>query len=379
MELALNVVHVHECGFLGVAPTIIYLPVRQEVTTIDGVGVWAKAASLDYFLQVHHGILPPEILRTITPGAADAWFMALGRYGTMSFVDVAGAAIELAGKGFPMHRYLAQQLRETQDRFEGWSTTAEVLMPGGRLPQVGEMFYQKDLASTLAQIAGVEEASRSRGREGALMAARDFVYKGELAERIASFCQAEGGTLTLDDIAASGARWEPPVTVNYRGLDVYACGPWPQGPVFPQALKTLEGFDLGSMGHNSDDYIHYTHPDPRPVLRRPGALCRRPRFRGRAHGRDALGGLPAAEARTDRPGSRLARDAPAWRPLQLQGYSGWRGGAPVSLGGCCEGWERGGRHRLLRRRGRGGERVFLHSQRGYQKRRIHNTRNGYGT
>ena len=184
--LALNVVHVHECGFLGVAPTIIYLADRGEVITIDGVGVWPKAASLDYFLQVHQGMLPPGILRTITPGVADAWFMALGRYGTMSFGDVVGAAIELAEKGFPMHRYLAQQLRETQDRFEGWPTTAEVLMPGGRLTQVGEMFYQRDLANTLARIAGVEEASRSRGREGALTAARDFVYKGELAERMAS-------------------------------------------------------------------------------------------------------------------------------------------------------------------------------------------------
>ena len=46
------------------------------------------------------------------------------------------------------------------------------------------------------------------------------------------------------------------MTVNYRGLDVYTCEPWGQGPVFPQALSTLQGFDLGSMGHNSDEYIH---------------------------------------------------------------------------------------------------------------------------
>ena len=85
---------------------------------------------------------------------------------------------------------------------------------------------------------------------------RDLVYKGELAEKIVAFCQAEGGLLTMDDLANYYVRCEPPVTVNYRGYDVYATGPWGQGPVFPQALKLLEGFDLRAMGHNSAAYVH---------------------------------------------------------------------------------------------------------------------------
>ena len=36
--LALNVVHVDDCSLLGVAPTVIYLADRKEVTTIDGSG-----------------------------------------------------------------------------------------------------------------------------------------------------------------------------------------------------------------------------------------------------------------------------------------------------------------------------------------------------
>jgi gamma-glutamyltranspeptidase/glutathione hydrolase len=46
------------------------------------------------------------------------------------------------------------------------------------------------------------------------------------------------------------------VTINYKGIDVYTCGPWCQGPTSLQALKILEGFDLKSMGHNSPDYLH---------------------------------------------------------------------------------------------------------------------------
>ena len=254
--LALNVVHAHECNFLGVAPTIMYLAGRREVVTIDGLGVFPKALSLEYLQRHHQGQLPAGILRALTPGAADAWFTALARYGTMAFGDVVAPSIGLADQGFPMYRFLASAVRTAPDTYRRWPGNAAVFLPNGRPPVVGELFYQKDLAATLRQIAAVEEAHRSQGREQALQAARDFVYKGELAEKIVAFCRAEGGLLTLADLAEYRVRCDPPVTVNYRGYDVYATGPWGQGPVFPQALKILEGFDLRSLGHNSAAYIH---------------------------------------------------------------------------------------------------------------------------
>jgi gamma-glutamyltranspeptidase/glutathione hydrolase len=254
--LALNVVHSHECHFLGVAPTIMYLAERREVVTIDGLGVFPKALSVDYLQRHHQGKLPPGLLRALTPGAADAWFTALARYGTLSFGDVVGPAITLAEQGFPMYRFLAAAVRTAPDVYRRWPGNAAVFLPNGRPPAVGELFYQKDLAATLRQLVAVEEAHRSQGREPALQAARDMVYKGELAEKIVAFCQAEGGLLTMADLADYHVRCEPPVTVPYRGYDVYATGPWGQGPVFPQALKLLEGFDLRAMGHNSAAYIH---------------------------------------------------------------------------------------------------------------------------
>jgi gamma-glutamyltranspeptidase len=66
--LALNVVHAHECHFLGVAPTMMYLADRKEVTTIDGLGVWPKAASIEHFQRHHQGQLPSGILRALAPG-----------------------------------------------------------------------------------------------------------------------------------------------------------------------------------------------------------------------------------------------------------------------------------------------------------------------
>ena len=254
--LALNVVHAHECNFLGVAPTIIYLAGRREAVTIDGLGVFPKALSVEYLQRHHQGKLPAGLLRALTPGAADAWFTALARYGTMRFGDVVAPTIELAERGFPMYRYLATAVQTAPETYRRYPGNAAVFLPNGRPPVVGEMFYQKDLAATLRQLVAVEESHRAQGREQALQAARDVVYKGELAEKIVAFCQAEGGLLTMADLADYQVRCDPPVQVKYRGYDVYATGPWGQGPVFPQALKILEGFDLRGMGHNSAAYLH---------------------------------------------------------------------------------------------------------------------------
>lgn len=254
--LALNVLHSHECSFLGVAPMAIYLADRREVVSIDGLGVWPKAMSLEYLQKHHEGKLPPGIMRTLTPGAADAWFTALAKYGTLRFADVAQAAISLSGEGFPMYRYLASAIQSAPKLYASAPGTAAVFLPGGRPPKVGEMFYQKDLAATLRALAAVEASHESGGRVKALQAARDVVYTGDIAKKIAAYCEAEGGLMTMQDLAAYHVRDEPPVSVNYRGYDVYCTGPWTQGPVLPQALKILEGFDLRAMGHNSAAYAH---------------------------------------------------------------------------------------------------------------------------
>lgn len=254
--LALNVLHSHECSFLGVAPMLMYLAERRAIVEIDGLGWWPQAATLDYFQKHHGGKLPPGIYRTLTPGAADAWFTALAQYGTLSFGEVAAAAIRLAADGFPMYRFLASAIQTAPHLYTTAPSTQAVYLPGGRAPAKGEMFYQRDLAASLRRLVEVEAGNRKAGRIAALKAARDFVYQGELAERIIAFCRAAGGLMTMEDLAAFHVRQDAPAHVRYRGYDVYCTGPWGQGPAFPQALKLLEGFDLRAMGHNSAAYAH---------------------------------------------------------------------------------------------------------------------------
>ena len=99
--------------------------------------------------------------------------------------------------------------------------------------------------------------NRHRGRESAIESARDYFYRGEIAERIVKFTQRtkisdvsgqkNSGLLTAGDFHEYQTKVETPVTLNYRGYDVYKCSTWCQGPVFLQQLALLEGYDLSSI------------------------------------------------------------------------------------------------------------------------------------
>ena len=101
-------------------------------------------------------------------------------------------------------------------------------------------------------------AAEGRGdtREEGIQLARDEFYKGSIADAMADFSRQQGGWLTKEDLAEFSVGIEEPVTVNYRGYDVWACGPWCQGPVVPAALNILEGYDLASMEPGSTAVYH---------------------------------------------------------------------------------------------------------------------------
>ena len=115
---------------------------------------------------------------------------------------------------------------------------------------------QKDLARTFRRLADVERANGSRGREAAIRAARDYFYKGDIAEEMARFSRDQGGLLTLDDLKDFSVQVEEPEVGRFRDYSVYTCGAWCQGPVLAETLQMLEDDDLAGLGHNSADYIH---------------------------------------------------------------------------------------------------------------------------
>lgn len=254
--MALGVVHSEMVQFAGVAPIMIYSAETQKVITISGLGWWPKAASLDYFVDECDGTIPKGIRRTVMPAAPDAWIQALDQFGTMSFADVASAAIRYAQDGFSMHHVMHDYLVAHQDTYRSFPSSAPIYLPNDRVPEVGENFVQSDLARSIQFMADEEKAAASKGRSQALQAARDAFYKGDLARMMVEFHAQNDGWLTREDLAEFSSAIEEPVKRDYHGIDVYTCGAWCQGPVLHQMLSLVEGYDLPAMGHNSTAYIH---------------------------------------------------------------------------------------------------------------------------
>jgi gamma-glutamyltranspeptidase/glutathione hydrolase len=255
--IAIGVLQTDKVNFGGVAPQIIYTAKNRKVHCIDGLGVWPKAITPDYFLKKHGGKIPAGVERCVVPAAPDAWLTALSNFGTMSFADVASAAIRFASKGFPMHPLMSQFIGENRESYERWPSSRKVFLPKGRVPQTGEVFVQSELAGTLQFLADEErKVARKKGRKAGLKAARDAFYKGDIAREVTRFIEKEGGPMRFEDFAAYKVSFEPTVRTRYEGIELHACGPWSQGPVLPMALNILKNFDLKAMGHNSADYIH---------------------------------------------------------------------------------------------------------------------------
>jgi gamma-glutamyltranspeptidase/glutathione hydrolase len=254
--ICLGVVHSDIVNFAGVAPIMVYEARRREVTTISGLGVWPKAATLEYFRDRCGGDMPDGLLRTVVPAAPDAWITALERFGTLGFAEVAQPAIELARDGFPLGRFVAGIIRANAEAYRRWPTSAPIYLPGGRVPLAGERVVQADLGRTLTYLADEDRAGRGAGRAAGLAAARDAFYRGDVAAAIVRYHEAEGGLLTREDLAGFRVGIEPPERARLGSREVLTCGFWCQGPAFLQMLQILDGIDLAALGHNSPEYVH---------------------------------------------------------------------------------------------------------------------------
>ena len=140
--------------------------------------------------------------------------------------------------------------------YTAYADNAALFLPGGQPVAVGAAMKQRDLAATLTYMADQERAASAQGRGAGLKAAGDAFYRGDIGRRIAAYHSANGGWLTFDDLARYAVRLEAPVVTSWRGVELYNCGPWCQGPAMAQAIAILGDTDLTSLGHNSPTYVH---------------------------------------------------------------------------------------------------------------------------
>ncbi|HVG79983.1 MAG TPA: gamma-glutamyltransferase [Patescibacteria group bacterium] len=247
----------------GECVALVYDARRGETKALSGQGTAPGLATIEAFRgrkldRIPTGPGSDAHLSFTVPGAVDAYLTLLETLGTKTVSEVLVPAVHYAERGFPMYEYMHRLLAipETRSQFDVYPPGGTaVFYPGGRVPEVGEVFVQPALAGTLRKLMEAD-AQGCDHRQAGIAAARQRFYRGDIAATIGAFSERLGGLLRASDLAGYRARLEPPVQMTFAGREIVAQAAWTQGPVLLQALGMLATLDLRALGHNSARYIH---------------------------------------------------------------------------------------------------------------------------
>ena len=238
------------------AVLLVYDAREKKVFSVNAEGTAPRLATIDWYKKNQGGKIPVNdgLLSGTVPGVVDAWYILLDRWGTKTFAELLQPAIELAENGFPLSDRLARAFEARKLR--KYASSVKLFNLDGPAYQGGQIFKNPDFARTLRKLVEAERQNAGKGRHEALKAARDRFYKGDIAQAMAKFSEENGGLFRYEDFANYTAKVETPVSIDYRGYQIYKNPSSNQGPTELFALNMLEGYDLKAMGLNSPDYIH---------------------------------------------------------------------------------------------------------------------------
>ncbi|SHG72383.1 gamma-glutamyltransferase family protein [Halobaculum gomorrense] len=175
------------------------------------------------------------------PGTARGWEVTAERFGEKSLGELLRPAIRYATEGYPVSEVVSAQWHHGEDLFET-DNAREAFLFDGEAPDVGQHVTLPKLGASMELIA----------QEGA-----DVVYEGEIAEQIAAEVQAQGGLLTVDDLAEFEPEFPDPVSTTYNGTEVYELPPNNQGLIALEALNIAEELGAGEYDYDSPERVHY--------------------------------------------------------------------------------------------------------------------------
>ena len=238
----LGVVEPSSLGVGGDAFALFYSVKDKAIKALDASGRSPYGASLEFCRKSGFKEMPQRGIHSVTvPGGVHGWATLLDAYGTMKLADVLQSAVQYCEEGFPVPELTAESWQESENRLKADEGGAANYLVNGRAPKAGEIFKNPRMGKTLRRIAV----------EGA-----DVFYNGDIAKKIVSCSENEGGHFTLKDFADHRSDWVEPITANYRGYDIYELPPATQGFATLEMLKILEDFDLKTMDPNNADALH---------------------------------------------------------------------------------------------------------------------------
>ncbi len=241
---ALGLMEPTGCGVGGDLFAIVWDAKTGKLYGLNASGRSPKSLTMEYFKQQKMDKIPSfGPLPVSVPGCVDGWFELHNRFGKLSMDQLLSPAIRYAENGFPVTElvayYLGRSVPALGSRFPNVLET--YTLDGKTVPTKGDIFKNPGLANTYRQL---------------VKGGRDAFYKGEIAQAIAKFMKDQNGFLSYEDLATHHSEWVEPVSVNYRGYDVWELPPNGQGIAALQMLNILEGYDFSTIPFGSARHIH---------------------------------------------------------------------------------------------------------------------------
>ena len=221
---------------------LIYDKEKDDVTSIDYRSAAPKSATSDLFIQDNSVVRFGHLVNAV-PGSVAGLLKAHQDHGTMPLADLLMPAIRLARDGFEVTHDLNYVLEWGKESMLSNYASNNKFYSANKDPiEIKSTFKQPNLAKSLFMIS----------KKGA-----DVFYRGEIAKWISEESLANGGLITLEDMASYEAKYREPIETSYRGYKIISMAPAASGGlVLLQTLNILENFDLKDSGHNSAKTIH---------------------------------------------------------------------------------------------------------------------------
>ena len=240
MAGVLAVVRPHMNGIGGDAFGIFYDGETGAVTALNASGGAGEVATPEFFrVQGLNRIPGSGALSVSVPGAVAGWVDAHEQYGTVDFQSLLEPAINYARNGFPVSTRLAMDFAEQGGSLN--EAGRDLYLPNGAPPEVGTLLVNEALADSLETIA-------KQGKAG--------FYSGSIARRLADFLADLGGHLRIGDFSRHSSTWVEPLQSDYLGYTFTVMPPNTQGPAQLALFEMSKHHDIGSMEHNSAEYLH---------------------------------------------------------------------------------------------------------------------------
>jgi len=230
------------CGIGGDLFAIYWEAKSGKLYGINSSGWAPRGLTLKHLQSKGASSMPQAGIDAVTvPGAVAGWRALHQRFGHLPWKDLFPAAIFYAEQGYPVPEVIHGYWATTADWISQNPESRRVFLPDGKVPAVGEVFRNPDVAKALRGVAD---------------GGADAFYKGEIARAILATSQSLGGTMAADDLADFSPEWVTPVSTTYRGWTIYELPPNGQGMAALAMLNLMETSPASPEGPSSVPELH---------------------------------------------------------------------------------------------------------------------------